>query len=80
MLKESGGIKRIINKIPEAARVTFENNKYNPDKKVRADPVFAEAEYEEEGGAKRDNHPQLLNDQDLRSNYQRRRWLLGQIR
>ena len=49
MLKESGGIKRIINKIPEAARVTFENNKYNPDKKVRADPVFAEAEYEEEG-------------------------------
>ena len=49
MLKESGGIKRIINKIPEAARVTFENNKYNPDKKVRADPVYAEAEYEEEG-------------------------------
>ena len=49
MLKESGGIKRIINNIPEAARVTFENNKYNPDKKVRADPVYAEAEYEEEG-------------------------------
>ena len=49
MLKESGGIKRIINKIPDAARVTFENHKHNPDKKVRADPVFAEAEYEEEG-------------------------------
>ena len=48
MLKESGGIKRIINKIPEAARLTFENNKYNPDKKVRKDTVFAEAEYEEE--------------------------------
>ena len=50
MLKESGGIKRIINKIPEAARVTFENNKYNPDKKVRTDTVFAEAEYELEEG------------------------------
>ena len=48
MLKESGGVKRIINKIPEAARMTFENNKYNPDKKVRKDTVFAEAEYEEE--------------------------------
>ena len=46
MLKESGGIKRIINKIPDAARLTFENNKHNPDKKVRADPVYAEAEYE----------------------------------
>ena len=34
--------------IPEAARLTFENNKYNPDKKVRKDTVFAEAEYEEE--------------------------------
>ena len=43
--KESGVVKRIINKIPEAARTTFENNKYNPDKKVR-DTVFAEAEYE----------------------------------
>ena len=49
MLKESGGVKRIINKIPETARVTFENNKYNPDKKARADPVYADAEYEEEG-------------------------------
>ena len=49
MLKESGVIKRIISKIPEAARVTFENNKYNPDKKARADPVYADAEYEEEG-------------------------------
>ena len=47
MLKESGGVRRIINKIPEAARMTFEYNKYNPDKKVR-DTVFAEAEYEEE--------------------------------
>ena len=47
MLKESGGIKRIISMIPEAARLTFENNRYNPDKKVR-DTVFAEAEYEEE--------------------------------
>ena len=43
--KESGVVKRIINKIPEAARRTFENNKYNPDKKVR-DTVFADAEYE----------------------------------
>ena len=49
MLKEGGVIKRIISKIPEAARITFEKNKYNPDKKARTDPVFAEAEYEEGG-------------------------------
>ena len=54
MLKESGGVKRIINQIPEAARMTFERNKYNPDKKVRKDTVFAEAEYEEE----QDERPQ----------------------
>ena len=54
MLKESGGVKRIISQIPEAARMTFERNKYNPDKKVRKDTVFAEAEYEEE----RDERPQ----------------------
>ena len=48
MLKESGGVKRIINQIPEAARMTFKRNKYNPDKKVREDTVFAEAEYEGE--------------------------------
>ena len=28
--------------------MTFERSKYNPDKKVRKDTVFAEAEYEEE--------------------------------
>ena len=49
VLKEGGVIKRIISKIPEAARITFERHKYNPDKKTRADPVFADAEYEEEG-------------------------------
>ena len=54
MLKESGGVKRIINQIPEAARMTFENYKYYPDKKVRTDTVVAEAEYEEE----RDERPQ----------------------
>ena len=48
MLKESGVIKRVINQIPEAARVTFERYRYNPDKKRRQDNVFAEAEYEEE--------------------------------
>ena len=50
MLKESGGIKRIIHQIPEAARMTFERYQYNPDKKKRTDTVFAEAEYEEERG------------------------------
>ena len=54
MLKESGGIKRIINQIPEAARITFERYKYNPDKKKREDTVFAEAECEED----RDEEPQ----------------------
>ena len=48
MLKESGVIKRIITQIPEAARITFERYKYNPEKKRRQDNVFAEAEYEEE--------------------------------
>ena len=48
MLKESGVIKRVINQIPEAARITFEKYRYNPDKKRRQDNVFAEAEYEEE--------------------------------
>ena len=48
MLKESGVIKRVINQIPEAARITFERHRYNPDKKRRQDNVFAEAEYEEE--------------------------------
>ena len=48
MLKESGVIKKVINQIPEAARITFEKYRYNPDKKKRQDNVFAEAEYEEE--------------------------------
>ena len=48
MLKESGGVKRIIHQIPEAARLTFEKYKYNPDKRKKEDTVFAEAEYEEE--------------------------------
>ena len=48
MLKESGVIKRIITKIPDIARETFKNYGYNPDKKVRLDPVYAEAEYEED--------------------------------
>ena len=48
MLKESGVVKRVINQIPEAARITFERYRYNPDKKKRRDEVFAEAEYEEE--------------------------------
>ena len=42
MLKESGVIKRIITKIPDVARETFKNHEYNPDKKVRLDPVHAE--------------------------------------
>ena len=53
MLKEIGGVKRIINQIPDAARMTFERYKYNPDKRKRKDTVFAEAEYEE----KRDEEP-----------------------
>ena len=48
MLKESGGVKRIINQIPEAARMTFERYRYNPDRRKKKDTVFAEAEYEEE--------------------------------
>ena len=48
MLKESGVVKKVINQIPEAARITFERYTYNPDKKKRQDNVFAEAEYEEE--------------------------------
>ena len=48
MLKESGVIKRIITRIPDIALETFKNHKYNPDKKGNKDPVFAEAEYEEE--------------------------------
>ena len=53
MLKESGVVKKIISQIPEAARMTFDRYKYNPDKKKRQDHVFAEAEYEEE----RDEEP-----------------------
>ena len=53
MLKESGVVKRIINQIPEAASITFDRYKYNPDKRKRQDHVFAEAEYEEE----RDEEP-----------------------
>ena len=48
MLKESGMVKKIISQIPEAARMTFDRYKYNPEKKRRQDHVFAEAEYEEE--------------------------------
>ena len=47
MLKESGVVKKIINQIPEAASITFDRYKYNPDKRKRQDHVFAEAEYEE---------------------------------
>ena len=53
MLKESGVVKRIIYQIPEAAQMTFERYKYNPDKRKKEDNVFAEAEYEEE----RDEEP-----------------------
>ena len=53
MLKESGVVKKIISQIPEAARMTFDRYKYNPDKRKRQDHVFAEAEYEEE----RDEEP-----------------------
>ena len=53
MLKESGVVKRVINQIPEAARITFDRYQYNPDKKKRQDNVFAEAEYEED----RDEEP-----------------------
>ena len=48
MLKESGVIRKIISKIPEIARETFENYEYNPEKRESQDPVFAEAEYEED--------------------------------
>ena len=50
MLRESGVIRRIISKIPEIARETFEVHGYNPDKKGSSDPVYAEAEYEEAAG------------------------------
>ena len=50
MLKESGVIRKIIMKIPEVAQETFENYQYNPDKRESQDPVFAEAEYEEDVG------------------------------
>ena len=68
MLKESGSMKRIINQIPEAARVTFERYRYNPDKKQRQDPVFAEASMKRYG--MRGQGPQLprtsRNPQKLR--------------
>ena len=48
MLKESGVIKRLITRIPDIARETFKSHKYNPDKRGTQDPVFAEAEYEED--------------------------------
>ena len=48
MLKESGNIRKIIAKIPEIARETFENHQYNPEKRESQDPVYADAEYEEE--------------------------------
>ena len=50
MLKESGVIRKIIMKIPEIAQETFETYQYNPDKRESKDPVFAEAEYEEDVG------------------------------
>ena len=58
------GIKRIINKIPEAARVTFENTKYNPDKKVRADPTSLPRQNMKKKECKRNQHPQLQKNQD----------------
>ena len=62
MLKESGVVKKIINQIPEAASITFDRYKYNPDKRKRQDHVFAEAEYEEERGT------ELLYSQATRVN------------
>ena len=52
MLKESGAVKRIISKIPDMARVTFQTHVYNPEKKLRRDDVYDEAEFEEEDGRK----------------------------
>ena len=43
-------MKRIISRIPDIARDTFNNHVYNPDKRENQDPVFAEAEYEEDIG------------------------------
>ena len=74
MLKESGGVKRIISQIPEAARMTFERYKYNPDKKVRTDTVFAEKK-----NGMRGHSPRLPSDLDQLFNYQRRKWPLGQV-
>ena len=48
MLKESGVIRKIIMKIPEIAHETFETHQYNPEKRESQDPVFAEAECEED--------------------------------
>ena len=49
MLRESGQVKRIISQIPEAARETFREHVYNPDKRLGVENVHDEAEYEEEG-------------------------------
>ena len=50
MLKESGPVKRIITRIPEAARETFKDNVYNPNKQLGMENVHDEAEYEEQEG------------------------------
>ena len=46
MLKDSGRMRRVVAKIPDAARETFKNNTYNPDKHLGIQDVNDEAEYE----------------------------------
>ena len=80
MLKESGVIKRIILKIPQDAHDTFANHQYNPDKRDSQDPVFAEAEYEEnvdevEVEAQRTSAPKRPGS--IRLRHQKPRWPLG---